>query len=158
MSLQREDWGPKFWFILHTLAECSGTITHPILANDEADNWTMLLKAQAFVMPCALCKQHYLEWRNKHPLPNLRLLKGLERKSILTLWLWNCHNSVNQQNQKEVFSQELLQTTYTRKSIKQVIQELSLMLKNALERSLLKSEDIKRWKTTLIHLQMLYGL
>jgi len=158
MSLQREDWGPKFWFILHTLAECSGSVSHPILANDEADNWTILLKIQAFVMPCALCKQHYLTWKMNHPLPDLRLVKGSERKSILSLWLWNCHNSVNQQNQKEIFTQELLQTTYTRQSIKQTLQEIVIMLKNALERSLLKSEDIKRWKTSLVHLQMLYGL
>ena len=158
MSLQREDWGPKFWFLLHTLAECSGTITQPVLANDEADNWNILLKAQAFIMPCALCKKHYLEWKHMHSIPNLRTIKGPARKTILTTWLWNCHNSVNKQNEKDLFSEDSMKTMYTRQSLKKTFEEISLMLKNALERSLLKPDDIKRWKTTVSHLLILYAL
>jgi hypothetical protein len=30
-SLSKESWGPNFWMILHTLAECSGNQSNQIL-------------------------------------------------------------------------------------------------------------------------------
>jgi len=71
MSLDRLWWGPKFWKILHTFAECSGGLQNQILRNDEADIWKILLKTQAFVMPCPRCRDHYLEYRNTFTNLNL---------------------------------------------------------------------------------------
>jgi hypothetical protein len=158
MSLLREWWGPRFWKVLHTLAECSGTMTVLITANDEADLWSILLKAQAFIMPCALCKSHYLTWYINHRPVDLRSLNGSDRKAYLRSWLLACHNNVNNQTQKENFPEERLSEIYKKESIAEVVRDIYEMFRVALERSQLKLEDVNRWKTSLTKLRMLYGL
>jgi len=158
MSLLREWWGPRFWKILHTMAECSGTMSSIIMANDEADLWTILLKGQAFVMTCALCKVHYLSWYNSHRPVNLRTLKGMERREYLCRWLLACHNNVNTQSQKELFTEERLCDAYKKSSLSEPIKDIYEMFRIALERSQLKLEDVNRWKNSVLKLRMLYGL
>ena len=157
MSLNREIWGPKFWSVLHRLAECSG-ISTSILSNDEADAWTTILKVQGLVMPCELCKQHYTEWKLHHRIPNLRLLSSLERKEFLRGWLWECHEAINKRNEKVGISKEDLETVYTKQNIHTDISSIQDMFSICLERSLLKREDIHRWKLSVTRLRMLYGI
>jgi len=158
MSLLREYWGPNFWMILHTLAEYSGSIQNINLSNDEADAWSVLLKYQGFVMPCTLCKKHYMEFKLRNPVKNLRELKGDLRKTYLRNWLWTCHDNVNKQSQKESPSEDVLEGIYSKKSIKQEVENIYKMFQSALERSQLQRDDIKRWKASIIRLQLLYGL
>jgi hypothetical protein len=157
MSLLREWWGARFWKILHTMAECSG-ITSPIISNDEADQWKILLKGQAFVMPCALCKEHYITWYKTHRLIDLRTLKGAERKEYLRKWIWSCHNNVNKNNQKEVFPEEKITEVYKKESINEQIKDIYEMFRIALERSQLKLEDVNRWKQAVVRLRLLYSI
>lgn len=156
--LDRSYWGPRFWKVLHTLAQCSGNLQNPTMRNDEADLWKMLLKTQSFVMPCALCKQHYLEYKLNVPLLELRNLSNPDRKYFLTNWLWKCHSNVNTQAQKESPPEETLSDLYPLQSIRNEVNELILMFNLALQRSQLQREDTQRWKTCLARLQILYGL
>jgi hypothetical protein len=158
MSLNREWWGPVFWRILHTLAECSGSMKTVVLSNDEADLWTILLKSQAFVMPCTLCKQHYLEWRTNNKIPNLRNVIGEDRKKLLRNWLWKCHNSVNSQSGKETINEDILPTLYKKENISEHVKKCYEMFKIALEQSSLQYEDIKRWKSCIARIRLLYGV
>lgn len=158
MSLLREWWGPRFWKILHTLAEYSGTRSSVIIENDEADLWTILLKGQAFVMTCALCKSHYINWYISHKPVDLRTLKGPERKEYLRKWLWACHNNVNKNSQKEIFPEERLLEVYKKEPNSEIIKEIYEMFRMALERSQLKLEDVNRWKNSVIKLRMIYSL
>jgi Erv1 / Alr family len=158
MSLLREWWGPRFWRILHTMAECSGSMSSMIMANDEADLWTILLKGQAFVMTCALCKEHYLSWYKSHRPIDLRTLKGADRRVYLRRWLLTCHNNVNTQSQKMAFLEENLSETYKKSSLSEPVKDIYEMFRIALERSQLKLEDVNRWKNSVIKLRMLYGV
>ena len=158
MSLLREWWGPRFWKILHTLAECSGTMTTVIHENDEADLWAILLKGQAFVMTCALCRDHYNTWYRSHRPVNIRLLKSTERKEYLRRWLWACHNNVNKQSQKEEFLEEHLSELYKKESLSEIMKDIYDMFRIAFERSQLKPEDVNRWKNCIIKLRVLYGV
>jgi bisphosphoglycerate-dependent phosphoglycerate mutase len=99
IGLLREAWGPRFWKVLHVLAEHSGNQINQITSNDEVDAWILLLKTQAFVMPCALCKQHYLEWYGQQKLDGLKEYVGEKRRDWLRKWLWGCHKRVNEMNQ-----------------------------------------------------------
>jgi len=158
MSLLREWWGPRFWKILHTLAESSGSMTSPVLANDEADLWTILIKAQGFVMTCALCKNDYNNWRLTHKLVDLRTLKNGNLKNYLRTWLFNCHNAVNARNNKLVFTEKELITLYKKESISEPVKDIYEMFRVALERSQLQPEDVNRWKNVLTRLRILYGI
>lgn len=162
MSILKEWWGPKFWAVLHTLAECSGYIQSPVISNDEADAWTILLKSQPFVMPCSLCKNHFLEFKTSRRIPNIRLLQGEARRGFLREWLWSCHSNVNMTTQKENIPLEELPNLYAKNNqtnnINVLYGDINQMFAIALERSLLKSEDIKRWKGVVTRLRMLYGV
>jgi len=158
MSLSRESWGPKFWKILHTLAENSGSIVSPILAIDEADTWELLLKNQAFVMPCVLCRDHYINYKSTRRIPNLRELQGEDRRDFLRKWLWSCHNNVNMITHKNILPIEDLPILYNNKNIVDTYNDICLMLSIAMQRSQLKLDDVKRWKTIVTRLRMLYSI
>lgn len=158
IGLTREAWGPRFWKILHTLAECSGYQTNQIMNNDEADAWIIFLKSQAFVMPCPLCKQHYLEWYGKHKPDNLRTILGEQRRKWLREWLWGCHDRVNQMNEKTSPSIDTMNILYSKQSIDKEARELFGMFQLAIIKQQLKYEDISRWKNVLLRLRIIYGI
>jgi hypothetical protein len=99
-----------------------------------------------------------MEYKLRNPVKNLRELKGDLRKIYLRNWLWNCHDNVNKQSQKESPSEDTLESIYSKKSIQKEVQDIFLMFKNALERSQLQRDDIQRWKASITRLQILYGI
>ncbi len=157
-KLSREWWGPKYWSILHRLAECAGAQTSPILNNDEADIWTIVLKAQTFVMPCQLCKDHYSEWRAQNKLINLRQLLGDERKKWIRHWIFGCHARVNNKAGKPNPIEEQLPTMYPKQKIENEFNDILEMHKLAIQNNLLQAEDTTRWKYSIQRLRMLYGV
>lgn len=158
MSLLREWWGPRFWKILHTLAECSGSMNSTILSNDEAELWKILLKIQGFVMPCTLCKNHYLEWYRIHGINTIGILQGEQRRKFIRHWLLSCHNNVNITTQKPELSEENLSELYKKESISVLMKDIYEMFRIALERSHLKIEDVNRWKHAVVRLRLLYSI
>jgi hypothetical protein len=158
IGLQREAWGPRYWKILHTMAELSGQFTNMIMSNDEADAWIILLKSQAFVMPCKICKTHYLEWFNSNKVDKLRKLNGNERKEYIRKWLWGCHKRVNDMNEKETPELNTLPELYPRQSIEKEVREIIAMLQLAVNTQQLLYEDVKRWKLVIHRLRTMYGL
>jgi hypothetical protein len=158
IGLSREAWGPRFWKILHTMAERVGQQTSLIQMNDEADAWSILIRAQAFVMPCTLCKQHFLEFQTLKPLGNLRSLHGEARKLWIRTWIWECHKRVNDQNEKITPPLEDLPTLYPKQSIQKELVELLGMFQLAHTKQQLKPEDTNRWKVQVARLRILYGI
>lgn len=158
IGLAREAWGPRFWKILHTLAERVGQQRDAISVNDEVEVWINLLKAQAHVMPCATCKQHFLEWHLTHRVDKLRELSGDERRIWIRGWLWGCHNKVNESNKKSSPRLESLPELYPRVNIEKEVVELETMFVFAVEKLQLAPEYIKRWKLALSHLRAMYGV
>lgn len=158
VSLARDQWGPKFWEILHTMAELTGNQGSQIENNDEADAWIILLRAQAFVMPCALCKQHYLEWQKSRPFSHLRNLYGKDRRDFLRSWLWGCHDRVNQINGKKSPTLDELPALFPKRSLGAFVKDLYSMFQLALNQQQLKAEDITRWKQIVVRLRSLYSV
>ncbi len=158
IGLTREAWGPRFWTLLHTMAECSGKQTTLVQSNDEADAWSLLLRAQAFVMPCALCKQHFIEFYKLKPLGNLRGLDGEARRIRVRTWLWECHKRVNEMNEKPTPLLEDLPTLYPKQSMQKRVEELIGMFQLAHTKQQLKPDDTNRWKLQLARLRILYGI
>jgi hypothetical protein len=158
IGLSREAWGPRFWKVLHTLTEQSGNQTNQIISNDEADAWILLLKTQAFVMPCALCKQHFLEWLHARRPETIRTLQGSARRDWIRTWIWGCHDRVNTMNKKVSPPIESLTEMYNKQSIEKQVRELFGMFQQAMMAQQLKSEDITKWKKSLAMLRNLYGI
>lgn len=158
IGLLKEAWGPRYWKILHTMAELSGQFTNVIMSNDEADAWIILLKTQAFIMPCKLCKTHYLEWVNLNKVDKLRKLIGKDRQDFIRKWLWGCHKRVNEMTEKETPELDMLPALYPKISIEKEVRELATMLQLAINTQQLLYEDVKRWKLVIQRLRAMYGL
>jgi hypothetical protein len=154
IGLKRDAWGPRFWKILHTLAEGSGRQANLLSSNDEADQWMIFLKAQAFVMPCTLCKKHYLQWYAAHRPDHLRSLIGEERRRWLRSWFWGCHDSVNEINQKGSPPLDTLSELYPLVSIEKEYREIIGMFQLAHNTQKLKPEDTQRWRSALARLRI----
>jgi hypothetical protein len=158
IGLSREAWGPRFWKILHVLAERSGNQTNQITSNDEVDAWILLLKSQTFVMPCALCKQHYLEWQKLQKFDGLKEYIGEKRRDWIRKWIWGCHKRVNEMNEKVTPELETLPEMYKKQTIEKEYKELLTMFQAAFNQQQLKSEDVNRWKMAVARLRAMYGL
>ena len=158
IGLNREAWGPRFWKILHTLAEGSGRQSHIITSNDEANMWILLLKTQANVMPCDLCKKHYVEWYVKNRPDNLVNIKGEERRIWIRRWLWGCHNQVNVANGKDSPQLELMPFMYPLTSLKKEYNELLGMFQLAHNKQQLKPEETGKWRNAVAHLRAMVGI
>jgi hypothetical protein len=157
-SLKREWWGPRFWRILHTLAEASGGMTSLIPSNDEADAWKLLLKAQTLVMPCSVCQKHFTEWKIINKLPDFRLILGEERRKIIRHWLWGCHEKVCKLNQKESIGEYMLPELYKKQRLDVPFAELIEMFRLGIQMGTLKYEDTMAWRNAVGKLRSLYGI
>jgi hypothetical protein len=158
ITVLRESWGPRFWRIFHTLAECSGTLADLLSSRDEAEVWILLLKLQANVMPCKICKEHYTDWLSTHAVERVRYLEGQERREWLRHWFWACHEHVNRMNGKPTPPEEDLPNLYPRRSIQKEIVELGTMFQLAVEKRLLSVDDTLRWRQLLSRLRAMYGV
>lgn len=86
----REFWGPILWRAIHVICAAA-----PKTMSDETKTGfkNFLLNLQ-YVLPCALCQDHYRENLQKHPI-EIALNSG-----DLFKWSVDMHNEVNKMNGK----------------------------------------------------------
>ena len=80
-------WGPLLWNILHTLAAMVPDIS----------KWTTLLTLLTTTIPCEICRTHYTQYYNDHPVTG-----------DIATWLFVFHNDVNHRIGKPLFPIENL--------------------------------------------------
>jgi len=79
-------WGPFFWHTIHIVAlgyPKNPTYTDKKCAKD-------FYESLAFLLPCAICREHYKEHLGKHPITTF-----LDSRTDLIKWTIEVHNSVN---------------------------------------------------------------
>jgi len=157
-NLKKQFWGPAYWTILHTFANCILSTKNQILLNDEAEAWILLLKIQQYVMPCSLCSKHYGDWLKLHGIGSIRTFKNEERAEKIQTWLFDLHENVNSLNSVTGIQKEDLKERYPRKRLDDEYALCCQMFLLALERRMLKPDDIHRWKTAFLRLRALYGV
>ena len=94
----KKDWGPHLWKILHGLTESLGNQPVAFLSADEAHEVVFVLRDLEKVMPCALCRKHYGEWRKTHPLEELDRQRGPMLRDAVRKYLYQLHEDVNLRN------------------------------------------------------------
>ena len=90
---QNHIWGPALWMILHSATERIGTQRLQRLPQEERRIWTNLLSSLRYSLPCPLCKKHYTDYFNSHPIHTIT-------KEEIRNWLYHLHSHVNQQTGK----------------------------------------------------------
>jgi hypothetical protein len=84
-------WGPFFWHTIHIVAlgyPKNPTYTDKKCAKD-------FYESLAFLLPCAICREHYKEHLAKHPITTF-----LDSRTDLIKWTIEVHNSVNKTLEK----------------------------------------------------------
>lgn len=132
---QIQEWGPHVWKILHYHAEYAGS---SMLLTDEIRAWISLLKHTEAVLACAVCREHYKRWRTTHPIEEFLGKDKDTFRDLLRKWLWDLHESVNDQKDvpvehrlpfeglsvyKEMSRQDISQSVST---LKEVLQKAAL--------------------------------
>ena len=95
------EWGNHLWKVLHSITESLGNQKIAMLASDEANEMVFLLRDVEKIMPCALCRNHYHEWRRDHPLEQLATLRGVALREGVRKWLYDLHENVNKSRKIE---------------------------------------------------------
>lgn len=145
---QNHIWGPALWMILHSAAERIGMRVLERLPQEEVRIWTNLLSSLRYSLPCPLCKKHYTDYFNSHPLPS---------KEEIRNWLYHLHSHVNQQMGKQLnlsleqvierYSQPFQYTAYYPVVEKQMIQGVRFgrCARVDLQRTIRCLEEMKRF-------------
>ena len=79
-------WGPFFWHTIHIVA--LGYPKNPTYTDKKCAK--EFYESFAFLIPCAICRQHYTEHLSKKPLTPY-----LDSRSDLLKWTIDIHNQVN---------------------------------------------------------------
>ena len=151
---KNSEWGPALWEILHGIAERAGRTPHQIILDDQQREFIYALRMLEIVMPCALCRKHYQEWRRFHPLEALG--SGSAFFPAVREWLFILHEHVNMSREIEnTFTREMLNERYGNYVLKPKMLELEGLLKRAVRGGAVEFEAVKNFSRhvfTLIRL------
>ena len=102
MSNKKVIWGKYIWKTIHYVA--LGYPNNP--TENDKDNYKKYFTLFKYVLPCKICKEHYTETLQLHPLSD-NILKD---KNSLINWTIDLHNIVNEQlGYKKLSYEEALQ-------------------------------------------------
>ncbi len=96
MHLPPEAWGPFFWHTMHITA--LGYPSKPSFAEKKAAK--EFFESLKFLIPCPICKEHYKEHFEKHPITPY-----LDTRQDLFRWTVILHNEVNKMLGKKEFTE-----------------------------------------------------
>ena len=151
------EWGPHIWKILHYHAEYAGA---SIMLVDEIRAWIAILKHTEAVLACAVCREHYKRWKQVHPLEEFVGLDRASFKESLRAWLWNLHESVNEEKNIPMERRITLEglaayKEIPRQEITQSINTLKEIFSKAILHRQLNPIYVKEWTRTISFLQKL---
>lgn len=141
---KNSEWGPAFWDILHGIAERAGRTPHQFILDDQQREFIYMLRMLEIVMPCALCRKHYQEWKRLHPLDALGTGPGFF--PAVREWLFILHEYVNKSREVDVeFTREMLAERYGKFALKPKMIDLENLLKRAVRGGAVEFEAVKNF-------------
>jgi hypothetical protein len=98
-------WGPFFWHTIHIIA--LGYPKNPTYTDKKCAK--EFYESLSFLIPCAICREHYKEHLVKNPLVTF-----LDSRNDLIKWTITIHNAVNKMLGKSEWSESDVITYYER--------------------------------------------
>ena len=146
---KKNEWGPILWEILHGLVERLGKTTIVQILIDQRREMITVLRYVESIMPCAVCRKHFHDWRTSHPLDKLPQ-KSDEFVVAIRAWLYNLHNEVNQSREiPSPFPIEELSTRYSSIQFRSKMEVLFPLLNRAVRLKEIDAESVKKFRTHL---------
>lgn len=146
-------WGPSLWMILHSAAERIGTQYFKRIPQEESRIWLGLLRSLQFTLPCPQCKKHYSTYLLKHPILSFT-------KEYIREWLFELHNNVNKDTNKEnVITLEQLEKIYSQPiDYKNHMNTINFQMSYAVRIGWSSYEDTVRTRRFFKEMHMFYNL
>lgn len=98
-------WGPFFWHTIHIVA--LGYPKEPAYTDKRIAK--EFFESFAFLLPCSVCRDHYSEHLQKHPITPF-----LDSRKDLLKWTIMIHNQVNKMLEKPIWTEQEVIDYYTR--------------------------------------------
>lgn len=105
MQFPPQTWGPFFWHTIHIVA--LGYPKEPSYA--EKRSAKEFFESLAFLLPCAVCREHYAKHLQANPVSNF-----LDNRQDLFKWTVSIHNAVNQELKKPIWTEYEVMEYYKR--------------------------------------------
>ena len=105
MHVPPEVWGPFFWHTIHIVA--LGYPKDPNYTDKRAAK--EFFSALAFLIPCAVCRDHYSKHMHTHPITTF-----LDTRKDLLRWTIIIHNEVNKTLEKPAWTEQEVIDYYVR--------------------------------------------
>lgn len=105
MQLSPNVWGPFFWHTIHIAA--LGYPKEPTYTDKRSAK--EFFEALAFLIPCAICRQHYAKHIQANPISPF-----LDTRHDLFKWTVMVHNEVNKMLQKATMTEQEVIEYYVR--------------------------------------------
>ncbi len=153
---QADVWGPIAWSILHSTAERVGRGVFPLYQPDERRTWISLFKSIGKMIPCPVCKEHYLAYSKENdPEPTLKTISYGDMREYIRRWIWDLHNWVNQSHSKPEFPYDSLTPTYKDVNIRAELKRFREPLELAIK---LSGTQILGYQEFTKHMNMLLSI
>jgi len=150
-------WGPLLWTLLHSLSEKVGSGA-ALFVEDEKQRWIFLLANLATIIPCRDCKAHAIEWIAAHPTADFKSLAPEDRKLWLRTYFYNFHNNVNERMEHPQFDEALLESTYGRVDIRNILLRLKPVVELAIRLDGVPIIGWRNWYANTVRMLALYGI
>ena len=98
-----EVWGPSAWYLIHHITR--NLITKSYEKEDVIDFFNILW----VFIPCAICRNHYMEYVKKDPYINY-----VDDGKEIDKWGFELHNKINKMLNKSIMSYEVFRKTYSK--------------------------------------------
>jgi hypothetical protein len=144
---KNSEWGPVLWEMLHGAAEKLGKTSIKSIQDDQRREMTLVLRYVEVVMPCAMCRAHYKEWRTKNPID--KFPEEIHTyKTAVREWLFNLHQEVNDSRElARVMTIGDLEDRYGSVNLKEKSAVFFGFMERAIRLRVLESEPLKRFNT-----------
>jgi hypothetical protein len=143
-----QEWGPRLWRVLHSLAECTGKRNYKGYHDNEQRCWINIMNSLLKGLPCAVCKKHFREYYASGKFGDIFLKKGDERREELRKWLWTFHNHVRIEKEQpiDIEFEKLseLYTPYTRDQFNNDIAVIREHIRRGMFLRMLVRDDLVR--------------
>lgn len=149
---RNNEWGPILWDMLHGAVEKLANTTIKQIQDDQRREMVMVLRYTETVMPCALCRGHYKEWRGKHPIDRFPEEMSAFKEAVRN-WLFNLHQEINDShNLARIMTVGDLGDRYGSTDLKGRASDFYKLMERALRLRAIDVESLKRFRTHYTYL------
>jgi hypothetical protein len=144
---KNSEWGPLLWQMLHGAAEKLGRAPNQSIFFDQRREMIFVLRYVETIMPCALCRNHYKEWRTRRPIDQFPETQAEFREAVRK-WLFDLHENINTSHAYESgVTLDQLGPMYSTYDLKDLARQFTFLMNRAVSLKAIDRELLRRFNT-----------